>query len=131
MKKTISADDINPATNLFLSPLFMGFRVLLFFTLLAVLFGCSRTKIAHEVNPEADFSKMKTYAWVPTKLEGTAEGLSVEYIEKAITSYLELKGFTLTSGNPDFLVSARIKMQEIITDLRGTGMYSGADASLS
>ncbi len=60
MKKTISGDDIDPAKNLYLSLLSVGFRVLVLFMLLAVLCTCSRTKMSREVSPEADFSKMKS-----------------------------------------------------------------------
>ena len=108
-----------------LSPLIRSFPVFLLLVFITVLFGCSRIKIVHAINTEADFSKMKTYAWVPTKLEGAEKGLNVEYIEKAITSHLALKGFTLVADNPDFRVSAHITVHEIVTDLRNSGMDIG------
>lgn len=90
-------------------------RVLLLVFFLLVLASCSRLKVAQEVNPEANFSNMKTYAWTPMKTEGDVNKRNAEDIEKAIQADLKFKGFTLTSSSPDFMVTARISVEKVVT----------------
>jgi len=88
--------------------------VLLFICFLFIFAGCTRVNVTHEVNPKVDFSSMKTYAWTPMKTEGSVNERNTEDLEKAVQSDLTLKGFTLTTASPDFVVSARISIEKVV-----------------
>lgn len=70
---------------------------------IAALFlaGCSTISVNQDYDPEYDFSKLKTYGFIPLSSEAGIDQLSADKLGNAIKNELTAKGYTL-SDNADF-----------------------------
>ncbi len=88
---------------------------------LALLFLLSPQSVAPTVkvsfDKEADFSRYKTYDWVPTQ-EPAANPVNHIRITRAVERELELKGLKKSMENPDLRVTYFAKVEK---KLRGQG----------
>src|SRR4029434_9012833 len=89
-----------------------------------LLAGCANVSITTDYDHATDFSKYRTYAWVPE----SRDDQSIEKtIHRAVDTGLATKGCTL-SNRPAFLVRARFAAKEQIsvhrhTDWAGAGTW--------
>ncbi len=89
----------------------MWFRIILAGILAVSLGGCT-TGAKTQFAPGTDFSALKTYAWETVTLGPEIENADEQYIRKAVNSFLEGKGYSLSTDNPDFLISAAVGREE-------------------
>ena len=68
--------------------------------------GCATT-INYSYDPAADFSTGKTYSWTSNRQDPLIEK-NVRYFAD---QSLKDKGFTLSSGNPDFMISMNYELE--------------------
>ena len=104
-------------------------QLLLFFSLsIFLLVGCSSLDVTTDFDPEQDFSTYKTYAWYAGEMpEGDALAANPLIQKRAISAVdkeLASKGFTLTQGDPDFVVIIHAGMKERM-QVTNTGGYGG------
>lgn len=80
-------------------------RGLLALGAVALVAGCSTVEVNYDYDKEADFSKYKSYAWMPPPPQGRpSSDLVSERIERAVTNELGAKGFREDANAPDLLV---------------------------
>lgn len=75
--------------------------------------GCSSISVWTDHDPQADFSKRKTYDWYPRAKEADAVvTLTNARVERALEESLKARGFTRSSdGKADFHVGYRALVQ--------------------
>ena len=83
------------------------------------LVGCSTMEVNTDYDPQADFSNLKTFAWIgePQKPTGDPRIDDNPFLESrvhtAVERELAAKGFVpATSGSPDFLVAYHVSLNE-------------------
>lgn len=107
-------------------------RPYLLFALLAgvAALACSTLRVSTDYDPQADFARYHTYAWLPEEPGPTGSPrldspLLHERIRKAVDRALEAKGFQRTE-NPDFLVRFDLTSQrKLDVDTYNAGFYRG------
>ncbi len=81
--------------------------------LTAIIFmtGCSSVQVETDYNREVDFSKYKTYRWIP-HVKGTEDNplmndpLIESHVKNAVNAEMAKKGFTrIEEGHPDCLMA--------------------------
>ena len=81
--------------------------------LTAIIFmtGCSTVQVETDYNREVDFSKYKTYRWIP-HVKGTEDNplmndpLIESHVKNAVNAEMTKIGFTrIEEGHPDFLMA--------------------------
>ena len=63
--------------------------------------GCSSITVQQDYDPEYDFSKLKTFGFIPLSSEAGIDQLSADRLSNAIKTELNANGYTL-SEQPDF-----------------------------
>jgi hypothetical protein len=88
---------------MFITPALLG--------LMVVLTGCTQVTVTSGIEPGADFSGYKNYAWFAAK-QGVEEGVRVDNpkvaksIRSAVNKILKRKGYLLaTDGQADFVIT--------------------------
>ena len=89
----------------------MNMRRLLTILLVAALAGCGPTisydvKVKHNVLVETDYSRLRTYQWVPLSQTVNAAEMDVNTLASlkiAFTDAFDAKGYMRVKGNPDFV----------------------------
>jgi hypothetical protein len=76
--------------------------------LLVAFTGCASLEVSHDYDPTADFTKLKTFDWIPMKKQAGANELTAKKIMSAVNSQLNAKGLTLNQENPDFLIGMQV-----------------------
>ncbi|WP_163934522.1 DUF4136 domain-containing protein [Paraferrimonas sp. SM1919] len=81
-----------------------------------ILAGCSSLKTAQDYNPDVDFNKYKTYAWI-VETEADApyhlDGLMDERIRSSVEAQLAQDGFTkVSTAEADLLVNYFTKVEK-------------------
>jgi hypothetical protein len=66
-----------------------------------ILTGCSSISVQQDYDPEYDFSKLKTFGFIPLSSEAGIDQLSADRLSNAIKTELLAKGYTL-SEQADF-----------------------------
>ncbi len=66
--------------------------------------SCATFNVTYDFDPEADFSRYKTYAWSLPSDKNAISELTAKRIRIAVDRVLKQKGFTLSLENPDMLV---------------------------
>lgn len=109
--------------NLFLNK---GFLVALF---AVVLTACSSVQVSTDYDKNADFSRLKTFNWIPEadQIEHNNALLNnrimAERVRVAVNQQLALQGFTV-APEPDFYISYNITTEKK-TDIRTYDNYGG------
>ncbi len=82
--------------------------------------GCSTFSVKTDFDPEVEFSRYKTYAWMPQTMkdEGQMADLRKElgsWVESEVGWELDARGFTRkTEGKPDFFLTYYGQLEEVI-----------------
>ncbi|MFC1823283.1 DUF4136 domain-containing protein [Thermodesulfobacteriota bacterium] len=86
----------------------------LFSVLFLVIFavGCSTISVQSTYNKSTDFTKLKTYGWLPIPKKANIDSRNLGVIKKAINAQLASKGLKATSGDPDFLIAAHVEKKD-------------------
>jgi hypothetical protein len=100
--------------------------------------ACSSVAVYHDYDVEADFTRYKTYQWVPSDPDSTLPGTDAALasntlldrrIRDAVDAAMGAHGFTIAHGDPDLLVAYHtgLKDRMEITDWGYTysGEYAG------
>lgn len=72
-------------------------------TLLLMISACSTIEVSENYNTSYDFSKLKTYNWIPVKNKKHA--LVVKQLQNELKNQLAAKGFRHDNTKPDFLIA--------------------------
>ena len=75
--------------------------------LLLAFVGCSSVSVTSDYDPQADFTKYKTYKWGTANDPNDAllkNQIVADRVYAAIDNALGAKGFTKTESSPDFIV---------------------------
>jgi hypothetical protein len=80
-------------------------RYLLLFGFLFCFVSCATFNVSYDFDPEIDFSRIKTYDWMPIPEKAQMNELTLKHIKHALNMQLETKGLRLTSENPDMLIA--------------------------
>lgn len=65
--------------------------------------GCSSIEVSENYDTSYDFTKLKTYDWIP--VENKKNKLTVKQIQNELKNQLAAKGFRTNASNPDFLIA--------------------------
>jgi hypothetical protein len=93
--------------------------------LLGVVFlmqaGCSSVSTHYDYDTQADFSKLKTFAWMPRETTGAGgnaqqaqadNSLFDKRLKAAVNNNLETKGYTIDTTEPDFVIIYHTGVQD-------------------
>jgi hypothetical protein len=78
---------------------------------LVFFFGCAIT-VKYDYDKYTDFSKLKTYEWLPIPVRTGMAEQKIQEIKRTIDADLAAKGLSISPDSPDFLVSARMKRSD-------------------
>lgn len=82
--------------------------------MLLAFMACSTVKIGYDYDKQADFSKYKTYTISEETMKMGVNQLNRDRLIAAVEAEMAAKGFT-KSDNPDVILDARIKGEEVQT----------------
>ena len=85
---------------------------LLYLCLIIFAAGCSTISVTHDYDPQADFSSLRTFAWIPFPKNVTVNDIVVKRVQDAVTRGLEAKGLQKNPQNPDCLIAMHGATQE-------------------
>lgn len=113
----------------------MGLRASSTLAAMAVMLfvgGCSSgIKVVSDYNPEADFSSLHTFAWLPIPPEPTGDhradsAILAGRVRRSVVADLKAKGFqeVLPNAKPDFYVAYQAAVDEKIS-VRSTPTHYG------
>lgn len=74
--------------------------------------GCSSIEVSENYDTSYDFTKLKTYDWIPVDNKNK---LVVKQIKNELKNQLAVKGFRTNASNPDFLIALHGGTQEKVT----------------
>jgi len=73
---------------------------------IAVAAGCATPlTVEHDYDTAYDFSKLKTYDWLPSPPGNQMEDMTEKRVQGAVNSQLQTKSYSRSADSPDFLVS--------------------------
>ena len=81
------------------------YKIIMILSALLWLSGCSTLTVSYDYNQKVDFSKFKTYDWIPFPKDMPASELDRARFIAAVEKNLKSKGITQNSSNPDFLIA--------------------------
>jgi len=94
------------------------------FAFLAIFFsGCSTISVNQDYDPAYDFSKLKTFGFIPITTEAGIDQLNADRLGEALKTNLTAKGFTLDE-KADFGI-ALFFTKSTKTDIQSTGYGYG------
>ncbi|MFC1856518.1 DUF4136 domain-containing protein [Thermodesulfobacteriota bacterium] len=82
--------------------------------LFILVFSCSPFTIRHDYDPEANFTGLKTYSWLPIPPKVDISELTIKRIKHAVNTQLLAKAYVVDIHNPDFLIAAHVGAKEKI-----------------
>ena len=83
--------------------------VFLVLWLIVLIISCSTVyHVTDDYDRGTDFTKLKTYGWLPLKPEDQTSESNEERIQTAVNNQLGSKGYKLVSKNPDFSIVAKV-----------------------
>jgi hypothetical protein len=82
-------------------------RLFVFVGLLMLAAGCATFDVNYDFDPEADFTRIKTYDWSPMPEKTQINELTLKHLKLAVNRDLQAKGFTMAQENPDILIAMR------------------------
>ncbi len=100
-------------------------------SVLAVLFisACSTLKVSENYDTNYDFSKLKTFNFIPS--EDKKNELTIRQVEKELKSQLVVKGFRFVDANPDFRIAVyggsedKVSVRNTYSGYHYGGWYTG------
>jgi len=93
-------------------------------TISIFLISCSSITVNHDYDPGFDFSKLKTYGFIPIPADAGIDQLSANKLDAAIKNELSAKGYTVAE-NPDFGIAIMFS-QQTKTNIQSYGYGYGA-----
>lgn len=104
-----------------------------------ILAGCTTLRVSTDYDPEADFSRLSTYDWMPAPViktgdpEVTYNSLIESRIQGSVNEILQARGYRQGTESPDFFLAYHVNIDKkesvtYINDLYGYGRgwgYSG------
>jgi hypothetical protein len=100
-------------------------RLLLSCGFLLIAAGCAGSlEVDYDYDPGADFSKLRTFGWLPRNPESGAQQLRVKRIQSAVTTQLQAKGLK-PADNPDFLIGMQVSGRTTESGSVGVGASVG------
>jgi hypothetical protein len=95
------------------------------------LAACSTMQVETDYDPGYDYSKLKTYNWVPNPSIKQGNELFEKHFQKIMGENLATKGITRDEANPDFLIAYHGDVQRRVDvtnwGYRYPGWYGGID----
>ena len=89
--------------------------------LMVSILNCSPVyNVSHEYDAKVDFTRLKTYNWLSKRSKGAIQ----RGFEDAINTQLEANGYRMTLENPDFIIDASIRSNQIRLRASGGGTDS-------
>jgi len=88
----------------------------------ALAAGCIDVK--YDYDPEVDFTRLKSFDWLPVSAKATYNRLDIGRFHKAVTAELEMKGLKQVTKGPDFRIAVYISKKEKM-DVESFGYYYG------
>jgi len=77
--------------------------------LIVLMISCSTVyHVSYDYDRGTDFTKFKTYSWLPLRPEDQLSKSSEKRIQTAVNNQLGSKGYKLVSKNPDFSIVAKV-----------------------
>jgi len=87
--------------------------VLLVSWLTVLIISCSTVyHVTYTYDRGTDFTKLKTYSWLPLKPEDQMSESSEQPIQTAVNNQLGSKGYKLVKKNPDFSIVAKVATKD-------------------
>ena len=94
-------------------------------SLLLLAAGCATSlEVDYDYDPGADFSRLRTFGWLPRNPESGAQQLRVKRIQSAVNSRLQAKGLK-PADNPDFLIGMQVSGRTTESGSVGVGASVG------
>ncbi len=91
--------------------------------------GCSSISVTHDYDPQADFSSLRTFAWLPFPKTVKVNDLAVKRVQDAVTRELEAKGLQKNTQNSDFLIAMHGTTQKKV-DITDWGYLGDRDVNV-
>ena len=82
-------------------------RALVALAAAALLGACSSVTVNTDWNTSIDFSKYKTYAWLPDTVDKDLAPFAVQNLQSAIDAQMAKHGFTKVATDPDLYITFR------------------------
>ena len=77
--------------------------------LLVFITSCSPVyHVSYDYDRGTDFTKLKTYSWMPLRPEDQISKSSEQRIQTTVNDQLDSKGYKRVSKNPDFSIVAKV-----------------------
>ena len=73
-----------------------------------LLAACSGVSTSYDFDPEADFTKLSSYAWLPAPRKEKDDSLVLARIHRATDRELAAKGYVAAESGADFLLAAHV-----------------------
>lgn len=110
---------------------FMKITKVIGFSISTVLFisACSTIQVSENYDTSYDFSKLKTFNYIPSKDKKHA--LTIRQIQKELKTQLAAKGFRFVTANPDFQIAVyggsedKVSIQSTYSGYNYGGWYRG------
>lgn len=94
-------------------------------SLLLLAAGCATSlEVDYDYDPGADFSKLRTFGWLPRNPDPPAQQLRVKRIQSAVNSQLQAKGLK-PADTPDFLIGMQVSGRTTESGSVGVGASVG------
>lgn len=76
--------------------------------------NCASLDVSYFQDPEADFTRIKTYHWATVHYKPRGDELIIKNIKYAVNTQLEARGLQMTSENPDVLITPILKHRSAV-----------------
>lgn len=100
-------------------------RLLLVCSSILLTFACASLDVKYDYDPGADFTKLKTFGWLPLEPGAQVPELTVKRIQNAVNAQLKAKGLVPTADNPDFLIGIQVSGKTVHGGSVGVGASIG------
>jgi len=88
--------------------------------------GCAPLTVDYDYDTTYDFTKLKTYDWLPSPQGDQMEDMTEKRFQGALNNQLQAKGYTLSGESPDFLLS----MEGVKKTVQGGSTAVGASIAV-
>lgn len=79
-----------------------------------VTLSCSTVQVHHDFDRDYNFSRLKTYEWLPASAPAELSELRIKRFRSVFDQQMASRGYTRTAENPDFLIAMHVTGREII-----------------